>query len=92
MPRRNRRPPQHTSRPRPMAPAQLDSLRGFAREHLALHTASLDRAAADELPVTASEHPGTGIRFVSVGQAPDERAIRLSEPTVPSDPAARVAG
>lgn len=92
MPRRNRRQHQPLRKPRPVTPSQLESLREFAREHLALHTASLDRAEAGDLPVTASEHPGTGIRFMSVGQAPDERAIRLTAPALPSDPAARVAG
>jgi hypothetical protein len=91
MPRRNRRAPQPRACIKTLTPAQLASLRGFAREHLEIHTASLDRADAGDLPVTGSEHPGTGICFLSVGQRPDEHAIRLTAPVVTSDPAARVA-
>jgi len=94
MPRRNRRPPSKPSRSlKYLSPAQAADVREFAREHLKSHTAALDRAAAEDLPITFSQHPTLrGFAFLSAGQCPDEAAIALTRPVVASDEPARVAG
>jgi hypothetical protein len=93
MSRRNRRHPSTPCRSIKYLNAdQAEEVREFAREHLKTHTAALDRAAADELPMTYSQHPTHGFAFLSAGQRPDEAAIALTRPAVASDDAARVAG
>jgi hypothetical protein len=88
MPRRNRRAAPRSRSPRTpavMTPAQLRSLRLFAADHLAGHALAYDAAEAGDTVVSGSEHPETGIRFLSVGLRLDERAMRLSEGVYASD-------
>ncbi len=83
MPRRNRRIP-----PRPAQPIRLLSdtrrreiqqdLEHFAREHLAAHADAVETAELGELALTDSQHPRSGIRFVSAGNCPDLYAQRLA--------------
>jgi len=66
---------------------QLQSLREFAADHLVAHARACYFADDDDaVVVSGSEHPATGIRFLSLGLEHDARAMSLtgmytSEPT-----------
>ncbi len=96
MPRRNRR-----IAPREAQPIRLLSdtrrreiqreLEHFAREHLAAHADAVATAEPGELALTDSQHPRSGIRFVSAGDCPDLYALRLASATYSSDAAGNLA-
>ncbi len=91
MPRRNRRVAVNDRPPRVMTLAQRRDLEHFAREHLAAHADAVASARPDELPMTGSEHPRTGIRFLSAGNCPDRHAMRLAGAAGPSEPSGNLA-
>ena len=78
MPRRNR-PASHRADLNAglTAAAQRRDLEHFAREHLAGHADTVATSLPDELAMTLSEHPRTGIRFCSAGDCLDRLALRL---------------
>jgi len=79
VPRRNRRPASHRAHfdAGLTAAAQRRELEHFAREHLAAHADAVATSLPDELAMTGSEHPRTGIRFCSAGDCLDRLALRL---------------
>lgn len=92
MPRRNRRTPPPPSRDiRVMSPRRQEALRAFAVEHIDEHTYMVDFAKrsgfADDVVMTGSECPATGVRFLSTGPNYDSTALRLAGRSAPSDAA-----
>jgi hypothetical protein len=83
MPRRNRRPAVHSPRPiRVMSADRQAALRAFAGAHLdehALTVWNVRRSGSDELVMTGSECPTTGVRFLSCGDVLDPTAVRLAK-------------
>ena len=86
MPRRNRPASHRADHAGLTAAAQRRDLEHFAREHLAGHADTVATSLPDELAMTLSEHPRTGIRFCSAGDCLDRLALRLVDCSAdPSD-------